>query len=73
MREIRVRFLYFTNGEPNITSKRRGVKLAVPSDCGTVLALRNILKKRIGYDDDYFMWWASGDGDISSYEGNGLG
>ena len=70
MRKIRVRYLY--DNQKKITGKRQCIKLAVPSGCETVAALRDILKKRIGNDDDYFMWWESDSDKPSSYKRNGL-
>ena len=69
-REIRVRYLY--NSRKKITGIDELIMLTVPEDCRTVAALRAILKERIRYDEDYLIWWASGDDDTSSYQGDDL-
>ena len=70
-REIRVRFLYFKNGEPNITPAMFPIVLSVPNRLKNIEALRTYLPKG-SYGQMSNMWWASGDSDTTPYQRNGL-
>ena len=68
MRKIRVRYLYYKNGERNITPAMFPIALSVPNRLTEIKALRNYLPKRSDGEMSK-MWWES---DSDEYEGNGL-